>query len=88
MRNMNYMKRPVIVQAVQWDGTNFDEVKELDQPDVRRVGTTVVDGVTKLRIATLEGVMTASIGDWVIRGVRNELYLCKPDTFAETYDHV
>jgi hypothetical protein len=37
-------------------------------------------------IKTLEGVMRADIGDWIIRGVNGELYPCKPDIFAATYD--
>lgn len=37
-------------------------------------------------IPTLEGVMRASIGDWIIKGVNGELYPCKPDIFAATYD--
>ncbi len=41
-----------------------------------------------MRIKTLEGVMTASKGDWIIRGVKDEFYPCKPDIFAETYEPV
>ena len=40
----------------------------------------------KLMIATREGVMTASPGDWIIRGVAGELYPCKPEIFAATYE--
>lgn len=39
-------------------------------------------------IKTLEGTMSAGPGDWVIRGIKGELYFCKPDIFAETYDPV
>lgn len=41
-----------------------------------------------MRIKTLEGVMTASVGDWIIRGVQGEFYPCKPDIFAATYEPV
>lgn len=41
-----------------------------------------------LVIATLEGVMRANPGDWVIRGVKGEIYPCKPDIFAATYEAV
>lgn len=41
-----------------------------------------------LLIATLEGVMRANPGDWIIRGVNGELYPCKPDIFAKTYEGV
>ncbi|WP_414079495.1 hypothetical protein [Streptococcus suis] len=42
----------------------------------------------KLSVVTLEGVMTAKKGDYIIKGVRGELYPCKPDIFAETYERV
>ncbi len=39
-----------------------------------------------LLIETLEGEMTANVGDWIIRGVKGEFYPCKPDIFAATYE--
>ena len=41
-----------------------------------------------LVIKTLEGQHLASIGDWIIKGVANEFYLCKPDIFEATYESV
>ena len=41
-----------------------------------------------MRIKTLEGVMTASPGDWIIRGVKGEFYPCKHDIFEATYDPI
>jgi hypothetical protein len=41
-----------------------------------------------ISISTLEGVMTAQYIDWIICGVRGELYPCKPDIFEATYDLV
>jgi len=41
-----------------------------------------------IEIATLEGVMRADVGDWIIRGVAGEFYPCKPDIFAATYEPV
>lgn len=43
-------------------------------------------GRTYLEIPTLEGVMQANVGDWIIEGVNGEFYPCKPDIFAKTYD--
>ncbi|WP_204664866.1 hypothetical protein [Dyadobacter sandarakinus] len=40
----------------------------------------------KILIPTLEGVMEASLGDWIIRGVNGEFYPCKPDIFEKTYE--
>lgn len=42
----------------------------------------------RLMIATLEGIMWADLGDWIIRGVRGEFYPCKPDIFEATYNEV
>lgn len=41
-----------------------------------------------INIQTLEGTMLARPGDWIIRGVKGELYPCKPDIFAATYEPV
>jgi hypothetical protein len=43
---------------------------------------------TSLHIETLEGILTASPGDWVIKGVNGEFYPCKPDVFEKTYEPV
>lgn len=40
------------------------------------------------QIHTLEGTMTADVGDYIIRGIHGELYPCKPDIFKATYDPV
>lgn len=45
--------------------------------------STVPEGIS---VKTLEGVMTASVGDWIIRGVQGEFYPCKPDIFDATYE--
>jgi hypothetical protein len=47
------------------------------------------DGIMdRLVIKTLEGEMTASVGDYIIRGVNGEFYPCKPDIFSKTYEEV
>ena len=79
---MKFRKKPVVIEAIQWLGTNYEEVcvflGDNDLPWVE----------SKLRISTLEGVMEASEGDWIIRGVKNEIYPCKPDIFQATYEAV
>lgn len=52
------------------------------QPDATRTSP------DRIAIHTLEGVITASPGDWVIRGVQGEFYPCKPDIFEATYEPV
>lgn len=41
-----------------------------------------------IKISTLEGVMKANFGDWIIKGVNGEFYPCKPDIFDKTYEEV
>ena len=51
-------------------------------------GVSIDPGTGELLIATLEGVMRASIGDWIIRGVAGEFYPCRGDIFEATYEGV
>lgn len=86
---MKYRKKPVVIDAVQWDGANIDEVLSHGNSgplpswgDDFMVNTEA----KKVEILTMEGVMTASVGDWIIRGVKGEFYPCKPDIFEATYE--
>jgi hypothetical protein len=74
-----YRKKPVEVEAVQLTPLNLEEVERFVGGDVGTDGGEVV-------IATLEGAMRASIGDFIIRGVKGEFYPCKPDIFEQTYE--
>lgn len=77
-----YRKKPVTVKAIQWTDDNFEEV-------VKFIGSEHEGGDLKgtyVFINTLEGVMIARRGDYIIRGVKNECYPCKQDIFEETYD--
>lgn len=76
-----YCKKPVEIEAIQWNGTNESEIKTF-------VGDAAKFAATSLTIETLEGTMTAQIGDFIIRGVDGEFYPCKPDIFERTYDKV
>lgn len=74
-----YRKKPVVVEAVRWTGENVQEIGAFDS----RIEIAEAD---RLAIPTLEGEMRADPGDWIIRGVKGEVYPCKPDIFAATYD--
>lgn len=82
-----FRKKPVVVEAMQFTGENIPELDaftggyELD-------GEPCVFGPVMGVIPTLEGQMSASVGDWIIRGVKGEFYPCKPDIFAATYEPV
>lgn len=86
---MRYRKKPVVVEAVKFDGTNYREVLEFIHPDMSE---TELAGAEKMKlpivIETLEGDMNVSIGDYVIRGVQGEFYPCKPDIFEATYEAI
>lgn len=83
-----FRKKPVVIEAVQWSGENLEEMANHCAPTGQGEGWqigTLLFGMP-ITIHTLEGDMTASIGDWIIRGVKFELYPCKPDIFAELYE--
>lgn len=84
--HLQYRKKPVVVQALQWDGANVDEVLDFISTKglVRR---STIDN-SRIYIDTLEGEMTASKDDWIIQGVKGEFYPCKPDIFEATYEKV
>lgn len=77
---MKFRKKPVVIEAVQFNG-NFDEIEEFVGGDAE-----FRDG--KLLVATLEGPLEASNNDWIIKGIKGEFYPCKPDIFKATYDQV
>jgi hypothetical protein len=84
-----FRKKPVVIEAWQVhpnDGATrplppqwlMDAILKTSQVSFTGDGTTYID--------TLEGRMRADIGDWIIRGVKGELYPCKPDIFEATYE--
>ncbi len=82
-----FRKRPVVIEAVQWTGRNAEAIHDFMYGYSE--GAIVEDlTIHTISIETLEGVMTASVGDWIIRGVKGELYPCKPDIFEVTYEAV
>lgn len=81
-----FRKKPVVVDAVQFNGSNTVAMSRF--MDVPLDNTRIVPFARKLIIKTLEGDMTASEGDWIIKGVQGEFYPCKPDIFADTYEPV
>jgi hypothetical protein len=88
---MKFRKKPVIIEAVKFDGMNAMEINlftgGLSDPTDDSFGHSRWSE-KKLRIPTLEGVMIANAGDWIIKGVKGEFYPCKPDIFEDTYDAV
>lgn len=78
---MKYRKKPVVIEAVQF--INSADIHEFCGKKVREPV-----GESFLEIETLEGVMKAMPGDFIIKGVKGEFYPCKPDIFEKTYEKV
>ncbi len=78
-----FRKKPVVIEAMQYTGRNAVDVMEW--AGVPEISEDLTGGI---EIATLEGTMRADPGDYVIRGVKGELYPCKPHVFALSYDAV
>ena len=81
-----FRKKPVVIEAEQFTKENkhsaFNFLTCNVSPDWDEHGNET------MKIQTLEGVMTATLGDWIIKGVSGEFYPCKPDIFEKTYDLV
>ncbi len=79
-----FRKKPIVIEAVQWLGDNFAQVAALSDDIFGPYG----QENAHLEIQTLEGRMRTDHGDWIIRGVRGEVYPCKPDIFEKSYESV
>ena len=92
---IKYRKKPVVIEAVKLDNTKesiveaikfaFGEYLEQEYADIAYDIVNVNGG---LYIETLEGTLKADFGDYIIRGVKNEVYPCKSDVFEITYELV
>lgn len=84
-----FRKKPVVVEAIQWDPEallNIDWFPGGCKVNARSVRHDMLTG--KLEIETLEGTMTANLGDWIVRGIEGELYPIRNDIFRATYEEV
>ncbi len=95
---MKFRKKPVVIEAFQmtkerrWDNSEWPNwLNEAWQKNLEDVGALFIDKLkdksgNKLAIHTLEGVHEITWGDWIIQGVKGEIYACKPDIFEQTYE--
>lgn len=93
---MKFRKKPVVIEAFQYDGDlktdhGFYYVPEW-AAEAFEAGIMFYDSVknepSELFIKTLEGTHHVSVGDYIIQGIQGELYPCKPDIFEKTYEKV
>jgi hypothetical protein len=80
-----YRKKPITIEAFKWSG----DVYQIEDPewivDLIEHGKVTIN-FPNMFIETLEGIMKADAGDWIIKGVKGEVYPCKPDIFEATYE--
>ena len=76
-----YRKKPVTIEAIQWNGGNLSEIRDF-------MRSTVVNNGLVLIIPTLEGNKHASLNDYIIKDINGKFYPCKHHIFAKTYDEV
>lgn len=87
-----YRKKPIVIEACclnggsmpdwWWDAVTANKIITRS----KGTGNPFDDPITHAEIHTLEGVMRADRGDWIIKGVKGEIYPCKPDIFEATYE--
>lgn len=86
-----YRKKPVVIEAIQFREGNFQEILNFSLGKAKRriayEGNTLIETNT-IDISTLEGVMNATEGDYIIKGIENEFYPCKPNIFEKSYELV
>lgn len=90
-----YRKKPVVVEAIQWTGSNLEEIRNFVGGDLIEDWMEFFDIKRELKkmlvsiaIDTLEGTMRVDYGDYIIKGVKGEFYPCKSDIFLATYEEV
>ncbi len=91
---MKYRKKTIVIDAIQWVGSNFMEVVKFtglncsDEEWGKGNFGIIRTSESEFMIYTPDGPMTAWIGDWIITGANGEHYPCRPDTFKATYELV
>lgn len=83
-----WRKKPVVIEAMQI-GDTLAEAMDLYRWSGTQLGLTVnggAHGVETVIVHTLEGAMTARPGDWIVKGVKGEVYPVRADIFADTYE--
>jgi hypothetical protein len=91
--NMQYRKKPVIVEAIRYNNLNLSEIEQfVGYPLIQQLEseTAYLAGIAppsfSITIPTLEGDHKAMPGDFIIKGIKGEFYPCKPDIFEATYE--
>ena len=81
-----FVKKPVVIEAIQYDGANITEIETFVRGKLPTIMTS--DLGAQLVISTLEGDMKVTKGDYIIKGIKGEFYPCKPDIFKQSYNMI
>ena len=81
-----YRKKPVVIEAEHFIFGKEDRAFNFIRHNATAI--TNVDGSKSIEVETLEGIMRAELGDWIIKGVNGEFYPIKNDIFEATYEKV
>jgi hypothetical protein len=90
---MYYKKKPVVIQAVQWNGGDFEILNDFCGKNWTRADAIDYNqAVDKEQVVVFNTAEKAwihvPVGHWIIRGIKGELYPCEPEIFKVTYDEV
>lgn len=87
---MKFRKKPVVVEAVKFQPNEHMPFSETLWwlEEAFALGNVMWETKDSLIISTFEGDELVSDGDYIIRGIKGELYPCKPDIFEKTYEKV
>ena len=80
-----FRKKPVEISAFRY---GYDEYPQWFIDAIKKDSSRIISGVKCIIIDTLEGDMKASPGDYIIQGIKGEIYPCKADIFELSYDEV
>lgn len=90
---MKYRKKPIVIEAFKWTGDR-NQTEDLEwaitaiESGIITIASSSMFNVPYMTIMTLEGIMIATIGDYIIKGIQGEICPCKPDIFEATYELV
>ncbi len=88
---MKFRKKPIVIEAFKWTGDD-NQVEDpewiVEAMKEKKVSIEVWNGELVMFIETLEGTMQGKLGDYIIKGIKGEIYPCKPDIFEATYETV
>lgn len=82
---MKYRKKPVVIEAFR---LGQEAMPTWFSVGIKTIKVSEIHGCVSAIISTLEGDMIANHGDWIIQGIKGEIYPCKDDIFQATYERV